>query len=772
MSHKVTILLVEDDKSMLDGMSDLLEVVDTGYDTTILTAGNGLEALAQMRQATPDLIVSDIMMPKMDGFQFLETVQQNPNWEHIPFIFLTARGEKHEIQKGRVSGAALYITKPFQSIELLELIKTQLDRKIQLQQTHERSINNLKKDILQILNHEFRTPLTYVTAYYEMLADSVNTFSDTGYFSEYLRGIQAGCTRLTKLINGFIMVIELRTGELEQSFRENAYPITNFGEFVQKAIDKATPQAKRQEIEIEYKPETPFPTIYGDPESLCIILDQLLDNAIKFSAPRFTPNHAAKICISTETKNDEFSFIIKDNGMGLPASIQGQIFDLFVQHNRDLLEQQGAGMGLTITKGLVELHNGHIEVESAENQGSTFTVLLPVYSNKQTSPLSNGVHPQEASILLVEDDQFLLEGLQELLEIFQGKYKLNVRTAQNGRLGLDTLQKHQAHLIISDIMMPQMDGYTFLEEVRKNPNWVQIPFIFLTAKGERHDIHHGLRSGVEEYITKPYNSDELLALVIKQLDRYFSRKRSMTQDFDTLKRSILDLITPEFRDPLTSVADYSGQLEISIEDAQTDDELKESLQGIQLSSIRLSNLIEEFIALAELKTGEAQMAHDLRTQEITSIGLLPYETGQNFSTSLDPSTIKIHSPLKDNLPVIMGDRERLMTCIDKILDFGISQLQINDPPCNIHLDINQVENTVQIKHQFPVHLNDQTLINLNRHFLAENEDEIDIDNRLPGLSIIKGYIDLHDGHLLVDNQSDHFSITIVLPVHETEKSTL
>ncbi|PIE79650.1 MAG: hypothetical protein CSA11_11085 [Chloroflexi bacterium] len=772
MGHKVTILLVEDDKSMLDGMSDLLEVVDTDYDTTILTAGNGLEALAQMKHATPDLIVSDIMMPKMDGFQFLETVQQNPHWEHIPFIFLTARGEKHEIQKGRVSGAALYITKPFQSIELLELIKTQLDRKIQLQQTHERSINNLKKDILQILNHEFRTPLTYVTAYYEMLANSVNTYSDTAYFSEYLKGIQTGCTRLTKLINCFIMVIELRTGEWAQTFREKAYPITNFDELVQNAIDKVILRANQQDIEIEYIPETPFPIIYGDPESLSIILDQLLDNAIKFSAPRFTPNHDAKICISTKTKNEEFSLTIEDNGMGLPASVQGQIFDLFVQHNRDLLEQQGAGMGLTITKGLVELHEGYIEVESTENQGSIFTVHLPVYSSQQTTLSSDGASTQEASILLVEDDQFLLEGLQELLEIFQGRYKFNIHTAQNGRYGLQALQKHPAHLIISDIMMPQMDGFTFLEEVRKNPSWVQIPFIFLTAKGERQDIHHGLRSGVEEYITKPYNSNELLALVIKQLDRYFSRKRSMTQDFDTLKRSILELITPEFQDPLTSVADYSGQLETNIADAQTEKELKESLQGIQQNSIRLSSLIEDFIALAELKTGEAQMTHDLRTQEITSIGLLPYEVGQNFNTSLAQSAIRIHCPLKDNLPPVMGDRERLMTCIGNILDFGISQIIINDKPCDIYLDTHQVENTIQIRHQFPVPLNAQSLANLKQHLLEHKDDDIDIADRLPGLSIVRGYVILHEGQLLVDNQADHFVITIVLPVYATDQSIL
>lgn len=763
MRHKVTILLVEDDKSMLDGMHDLLQVVDIGYAATVLTAGNGLEALEQMEQVVPDLIVSDIMMPKMDGFQFLKAVQQNPDWEHIPFIFLTARGEKHEILKGRVSGAALYITKPFHSIELLELIKTQLDRKIQLQQTHERSINNLKKDILQILNHEFRTPLTYVTAYYEMLADSVATYADVENFSEYLRGIQAGCTRLTKLIDGFITVIEIRTGELDQEFQQNAHPIINFEEIIQTAIQKVTPKADKHDIEIQFI-QGDIPVLYGDPHSLSIIIEQLLDNAIKFTAPRFTPNKAAKIGVEVKTVNDEFILTVTDNGMGLPISIQGQIFDLFVQHNRDQLEQQGAGVGLTITKGLVELHNGHIEVQSVEDLGSKFTVSLPIYSEQQKRQSNNGTSPNYATVLLVEDDHYLLEGLQELLEIFKGKYKLKVYTAANGRLGLDLLQKNQAHLIISDIMMPQMDGFAFLEEVRKNPDWIQIPFIFLTAKGERQDIHHGLRSGVEEYITKPYNSDELLSLIVKQLDRYFSLKRSMSQDFDALKRSILELITPDFRVPLVSVANYSGQLEDSIQDAQTDDELKESLQGIQQSSIRLSGLVEDFIALAELKTGEAQMAHDLRVQEIMNIGVLQYEATQIYSNRLDNPNIKIHCPLHDNLPIVMGDRDRLMICTRRILDFGIHRVQPHQTIFNIHLNTEQKNGTIQLSHQFPGSLDTETLTILNQHFCKNSAEELDIPFRIPGLSIVKGYVDLHNGDVSVENQTDHFQINIILPV--------
>jgi two-component system, sensor histidine kinase and response regulator len=767
MKRTATILLVEDDKSMLDGMNDLLQVVDIGYEANVLTASNGLSALDQMQKATPDIIVSDIMMPQMDGFQLLKTVQQNPTWDHIPFIFLTARGEKHEIYKGRVSGAALYITKPFHSVELLELIKTQLDRKFQLEQTHEQSINNLKKDILQILNHEFRTPLTYVTAYYEMLAESVNTYTDAVNFSEYLRGIQAGYTRLTKLIDGFITVIELRTGEIEQKFQNNAQIITNVDQIVQDTLNKIQEQAAQKSIQVEYYPCSESPIIYGDPQALGIIFKQLLDNAVKFTAPRFSPHANARIRIFSKIVNNEYHLVIEDNGMGLPPAIQNRVFDLFVQYNRDQLEQQGAGIGLTIAQGLTELHQGRIEVKSVENQGSTFTVILPQYG----AALAATIEPQptrpNATILLVEDDQFLLEGLRELLEIYRGDYKLTIYTAVNGRSGLEQLEKNQPHLIISDIMMPHMDGYTFLEEVRKKPDWVQIPFIFLSAKGERRDIHRGLRSGVEEYITKPYNSDELLGLIVKQLNRYFRLRHSMSQDFEALKRSILDLITPDFRVPLTSVANYSEQLEGSIQQAQTDIELKKSLQGIQQSSIHLSSLIEDFIALAELKTGEAEMAYDLQARKIKDIGLLLYETSQLYASHIKNSELQLHCPVKNDLPAVIGDRDRLMNCIRRILDLGIAHTAPTAEQHQIILDATHQGNEIILSHQFPGQLS-QDLFNHIEHFLKSDQSESGAAMQLPDLTIVHGYVSLHGGHMLVNNQPGFFNIALCLPIAQTQ----
>jgi signal transduction histidine kinase len=772
MRHSVTILLVEDDKSMLYGMSDLLQVVNIDYEITVLMAGNGREALTLMETQTPDLIVSDIMMPLMDGFQFLAEVQKNPTWLNIPFIFLTARGEKHEIHKGRLSGAALYITKPFHSFELLELIKTQLDRKFQLEHTNEQHINNLKKDILQILNHEFRTPLTYVTAYYEMLADSVNKYADTNNFQEYLRGIQAGCIRLTRLIESFITVIELRTGEAQRTFLRHAQPIDNIAELIEETVLSYQSKAAQNGLQIEYTPDANLPLLYGDPHGLVVVFQQLLDNAIKFSSKRLTPTAGAKVEVYTAVSPNELSIAFQDYGVGLPKHVQNQIYDLFIQYNRDQLEQQGAGVGLTIAKGLVELHDGRIELQSDENVGSTFTVILPIHSEAKQSALSDDHPLTSATVLVVEDDQFLLEGLQELLEIYAGPYKLNVFTAINGQKGLEVLTRCTPDLIISDIMMPIMDGFTFLREVRKNPEWVQIPFIFLTAKGERRDIHEGLRSGVEEYITKPYDSDELLGLTVKQLDRNFQMKCAMSHNFDVLKRSIIELITPDFRVPLASVAKYSGEFEQQISEARTDEELKSSLQGIQTSSLRLSRLIEDFISLAELKTGEADMAYDLRVANIPDIGLLLYEIGQMCEHEVTQKGLTLTCPLTNALPEIQGDRATLTICIQRLLDIGLSYYRPSLTGNDVQLTAVQSNQEVLLSIQFPFSLPPEEAAILQQHLATEEFDTLVSSNSAPGLHIVKGYVHLHNGRLRLENTPAHFTFTIALPVKlETNPDT-
>jgi two-component system, sensor histidine kinase and response regulator len=667
MTRSASILLVEDDAAILEGMADLLQLFSLGYEVRVHKATNGQEALAAMGLETPDLIISDIMMPRMNGFEFLAAVRANDSWIHIPFIFLTAKGKKEDILQGRRSGAELYVTKPFVSDELLELVKTQLDRSFELRRVREQQVHSLKRNMLQLLNHEFRTPLTYVTAYYEMLADSLLEVQDASTLQEYLRGIQVGSQRLTTLVEDLIKIIAIRTGAAETQFRRDARRIPDVGVLFRQQVQACLPAAVRHGIRIEESIPDKLPPVYGVPSLLADMLDRLLDNAIKFTQVK--GSGAEKVIrVSAAAAGGEVCLTVADTGIGFPPHITSFLFDLFFQYNRERLEQQGSGAGLAIVKGYAGLHRARIDVVSEVGAGSRFTLALPVYDRSMTAARSTGDNRPRATVLVVEDDPHLLEGLQELLALAEAPYALQVLVAGNGQEGLAILERYQPDLIVSDVMMPVMGGYEFLRQVRANPAWVQIPFIFLTARGEHEDIHRGRRSGAEEYITKPYEIDELLALAITQLDKHFQRQGALNQSFDDLKRSILGMLQPDFRGPLSLVTSYSQQLADSLQRAETDADLMTSLQGIKASSHRVTRLVEDFIAMAEYKTGEAKTAFEVRAEKLPNAGALLYEAAYERMYGPGDQPIHLQFDLQETLPPVRGDRERLLATFRRLVD--------------------------------------------------------------------------------------------------------
>jgi CheY-like chemotaxis protein len=154
--------------------------------------------------------------------------------------------------------------------------------------------------------------------------------------------------------------------------------------------------------------------------------------------------------------------------------------------------------------------------------GSFFNPGLAPVDDRATSKTERPSPVRQARILVVEDDDFLRDGLQDLLESVgstEAGYTFQVDTAANGQVGLERLAQRQPDLIISDVAMPQMDGCQFLEQVRCNPAWAHIPFIFLTARRECPEIQAARHSGTVHYLAKPYTFDELLALIVDQLNR-------------------------------------------------------------------------------------------------------------------------------------------------------------------------------------------------------------------------------------------------------------
>jgi signal transduction histidine kinase len=706
----------------------------------------------------------------MDGFEFLQKVRANPDWIHIPFIFLTARGEKRDIKEGRSSGADLYVVKPFDSSELLELIESQLTRSFRLQETRQRDVDSLKKNILQILNHEFRTPLTYVTAYYEMLADGVSQLSSEQDLHEYLRGIQAGCVRLTSLVDDLIQVIELRTGEAEVGYRQRARQIDNVSGLLEQVVRVFRPRSQENGIELHLSFDGELPPILGDADSLVNILERLIGNAIKFTRSR--ARQGLNIFISARADEREVHIRIEDEGIGFPIRIQRRIFESFFQYNRELMEQQGAGVGLTIAKGLVDLHRGRIEAESQEGVGSVFTLILPAYSESGEDAGNDAEIIKRATVLIVEDDVNLLNGLQELLEISSERYLYDTLTAANGVAGLEVLSGYQPDLIISDIMMPKMGGFEFLQQVRKNPDWVQIPFIFLTAKGQQRDIHDGLRSGVEEYITKPYESDELLDLVATQLDRHFQVQGVVSQNFEALKRSILDLITPDFRLPLSSVTQYSDKLAHGFGQAETEEDLKASLHGIQASSLRLASLVEDFISLAELKTGEAATAHELNARPIPDVGLLLRQAGQKCADEHAPNAPRFHYATDIGLSPVLADGPVILESLERLIAMGIKLFGLADAD-EVQLAAEESDGMVSLSIRFPMVMDSEMKQTISRILTSDELEQLDSRSYAPSLTIAKGYVELHNGRIELNaDDAQGFTYTVMLPPHKPSSTAI
>lgn len=361
------ILVVENDINLLEGIRTILALEH--YD--VLTAEDGEEALAHLRRmpVLPDVIVSDIMMPRMDGLQLLGEIRKNVAWLGIPVIFLTARSERADIMYGKRLGVDDYLVKPFDAEDLLVAIESRLKRHQLLRKAKTEEVTDIKRKILTILNHEFRTPLTFLVAYTDMLTEQEN-HSQQGDTALFLHGINVGALRLRRLIENFIHLVEMETGDAERMFEMRKMPLMHLRDVLNTACDALS----------EYYPERRFdvnvadvlPGIVADPIYLGTAITHLLDNAQKFSHPH-------QPIVLSAYEDGEFVIIeVMDHGRGIDPTEQARIWESFYQINRAVYEDQGAGSGLAIVRGVARLHGGMVTLDSEPGKGSTFKLHLPI----------------------------------------------------------------------------------------------------------------------------------------------------------------------------------------------------------------------------------------------------------------------------------------------------------------------------------------------------------------------------------------------------------
>lgn len=675
---QATILVVEDDFAILQGVSDLLEISCEAYAVTILQAENGRKALQLMQETTPDLVISDLAMPEIDGYQLIETVRQNVKWLYIPFIFLTAKANPQEIHKGRLTGVELYITKPFDAHELVELVERLLAKTDLQTRFRQQRSEMLRKQISHILQHEFRTPLTHVAGFSEMLSFMFDEVESGQELQEFLHGIQIGAERMWLTVADLVTALELSTPNAESKILEEATLFDSLDHVLHAVIKSRKTQLLTANIQLHLALPNQFPTIFGSKNALQDVFERLLDNAIKFTERQAQGNiwisAASTGSGNSETQPDTIadtiSISIRDDGVGFPSQVGNDLFHLFFQHNREHWEQQGSGIGLFIAKRLIEIHGGIITAKGVPDQGAEFTVTLPI-GHQQTSFAPFGSN-QIATLLLVEDDIFLLEGTRDLLLFSDTSFQFNVLTATNGQEALTILEDTIPDLIVSDIMMPKLDGNGLLRAVRANPDWHAIPFIFLTALGSRRHILEGNLRGADAYITKPYHTREFIEIIVTQLDRHFKREQATQSDFEALKGQILNSLEANFIESLSVVASNTQLMREKLDRNENITDLKSALVSIQGGSSQLSYLVENFTTLVEIHTGAAQSAFELRAKMIEHVGYLVRETCATTKFKVAPAleahnNISRHFSIASSVPPICGDRIVLAKMLKRLL---------------------------------------------------------------------------------------------------------
>ncbi|MCU0525247.1 MAG: response regulator [Elainella sp. Prado103] len=364
------ILVIEDDPYICESIQDVLEI--EGYQT--LTASNGVIGVQLATSELPDLILCDVGMPEMDGYEVLNILRHHPVANTIPFIFLTARTTSADLRQGMNLGADDYVPKPCTAHELLNTITSRLAKQAIVKTKSEQQLTSLRNNISQSLPHELYTPLNGILGFSELLVRDYETI-DRQEIHEIAEGIYLSAQRLHHLMQNFLLYAKLEMLRHQPEQLQELQSQTTFDpvSIIRFTAEKVAAHANRSAdlTLVESSSQAAECLIKISSHYLQKVVEELVDNALKFSEP------AAKITITTGIHPPYFYLSITDQGRGMTAE---QIANLgaYMQFDRKYYEQQGSGLGLVITQRMTELYGGHFHIQSTIGEQTTVQLKFPL----------------------------------------------------------------------------------------------------------------------------------------------------------------------------------------------------------------------------------------------------------------------------------------------------------------------------------------------------------------------------------------------------------
>ncbi|HZI61773.1 MAG TPA: PAS domain S-box protein [Pyrinomonadaceae bacterium] len=437
-----------------------------------------------------------------------ETVRQRKDGTLIN-ISLTISPIRDE--SGRVIGASKIARDITDEKRALEEKARLLERE-QVAREEAETANRLKDEFLATLSHELRNPLNVVIGYSEILrrSDDVNS----QFVNRAAEVIRRNALAQSQLVSDLLDLSRLQMGKLAI----NQQPVSLLT-ILTDALETVKAEVHAKQITIKLNAsQDPF-MVDGDPVRLGQIAWNLLNNAVKFTGP------GGAITISLEHQGTGAEIVVEDTGQGIAPEFLPCVFEIFRQGDASSSRRQGGlGIGLALVKQLAELHGGMVRAESeGVGRGAKFSVWMPLRDVEATTPASiSNVATGELEgtcILVVDDSDETTMMLAKLLEMDGAE----VHTAHGGVEALALAEKSKFDLIISDISMPEMDGYQLLQELRRLPMMANVPALALTGFGRVSDVDRAHRVGFSKHFTKPLDIDKLL-VTVRELTRHNGTK--------------------------------------------------------------------------------------------------------------------------------------------------------------------------------------------------------------------------------------------------------
>ena len=500
------ILIVDDVSANLKILGFILK--KEGY--KVRPVPNGTLALQAAEKEKPDLILLDVMMPDMDGFEVCRRLKEDPKLADIPVVFISALNDTNDIVNALKAGGVDFITKPFRAEEVIARVKTHLklyqqSRTLQEQSKKLQELVATKDKFFSIIAHDLRGPLGGFMSLTELLAD--DSFEITPSEQKKMNlDLYKSSRNLFNLLENLLVWARMQQGQIVFN------PVQiNLKELVSESIRAMEDAIRKKEIRMTAR-LTENQNVYADSNMLLSIVRNLISNAIKF-----TPNGGSVTVSSYFTENNTSVVVVKDTGIGMNSTMTANLFRLNVNNSRPGTEgEQSTGLGLLLCKEFVEKHGGEIWVESVEGSGTSFYFTIPVNTISNGIVLSDHVKDkiENLKILIAEDN----ENSEFLMRVVTNTFSNRTLVASTGAEAVEICRTNpDIDLVLMDIKMPKLDGYEATRQIRQFNQKVVI--IAQTAFGMEGDRKLAIEAGCNDYISKPIE----ISVLIELIQKYFRK---------------------------------------------------------------------------------------------------------------------------------------------------------------------------------------------------------------------------------------------------------